>query len=80
MPGFVTIDGTEVDDRRAAQPAGVAVRQAGIELPTFCYHSELSVYGACRMCVVEGDNERILARVRPRPSTAWSCIRTRHAC
>ena len=29
------------------------VRQAGVDLPTFCYHSELSVYGACRMCVVE---------------------------
>ena len=29
------------------------VRKAGIELPTFCYHSELSIYGACRMCMVE---------------------------
>ncbi len=28
-------------------------RKAGVELPTFCYHSELSVYGACRMCMVE---------------------------
>jgi len=28
-------------------------RKAGIELPTFCYHSEISVYGACRMCMVE---------------------------
>lgn len=29
------------------------VRKVGIELPTFCYYSELSVYGACRMCMVE---------------------------
>lgn len=29
------------------------VRKAGIELPTLCYYSELSVYGACRMCMVE---------------------------
>ena len=29
------------------------IRKAGIELPTFCYYSELSVYGACRMCMVE---------------------------
>jgi len=28
-------------------------RKAGIELPTFCYHSEISVYGACRMCMVD---------------------------
>jgi NADH-quinone oxidoreductase subunit G len=29
------------------------IRKANIELPTFCYHSELSVYGACRLCIVE---------------------------
>ncbi len=29
------------------------IRKAGIDLPTFCYHSELSVYGACRLCLVE---------------------------
>ena len=29
------------------------IRKAGIKMPTFCYHSELSIYGACRMCMVE---------------------------
>ena len=29
------------------------IRKAKVELPTFCYHSELSVYGACRLCIVE---------------------------
>ena len=29
------------------------IRNANIDLPTFCYHSDLSVYGACRLCVVE---------------------------
>lgn len=29
------------------------IRKIGIKLPTFCYHSELSIYGACRMCMVE---------------------------
>jgi len=28
-------------------------RKAHVEIPTFCYHSELSVYGACRLCLVE---------------------------
>lgn len=37
------------------------IRKAGIDLPTFCYHSELSTYGACRMCVVEDDRGRIYA-------------------
>ena len=32
------------------------IRKADIEMPTFCYHSELSVYGACRMCMVENSH------------------------
>ncbi len=28
-------------------------RKANIDIPTFCYHSELSVYGACRLCLVD---------------------------
>ena len=38
------------------------IRKAGINLPTFCYHSELSTYGACRMCVVEDDRGKIFVR------------------
>ena len=36
------------------------VRKAGIDLPTFCYHSDLSVYGACRLCLVEVEGRGIL--------------------
>jgi NADH-quinone oxidoreductase subunit G len=49
---FVTIDGIEVpieDERNLLE----MIRKAGIDLPTFCYHSELSVYGACRLCIVD---------------------------
>ncbi|UUM11434.1 [FeFe] hydrogenase, group A [Clostridiaceae bacterium HFYG-1003] len=35
------------------------VRKAGIDLPTFCYHSELSIYGACRMCIVEDERGKV---------------------
>jgi NADH-quinone oxidoreductase subunit G len=35
------------------------IRKAKIELPTFCYHSELSVYGACRLCMVEVEGRGI---------------------
>ena len=43
------------------------IRKAGIDLPTFCYHSELSTYGACRMCVVEDDRGRIFASCSEQP-------------
>jgi len=52
MAGTVTIDGIKVPIEGQRNLLEM-VRQAGIDLPTFCYHSELSVYGACRMCVVE---------------------------
>ena len=43
------------------------IRRAGIDLPTFCYHSELSTYGACRMCVVEDNRGRIFASCSETP-------------
>lgn len=43
------------------------IRKAGIDLPTFCYHSELSTYGACRLCVVEDNRGRIFASCSEAP-------------
>lgn len=37
------------------------IRDCNIDLPTFCYHSELSIYGACRMCSVETADGKIIA-------------------
>ena len=37
------------------------VRKAGIDLPTLCYHEDLSVYGGCRQCVVETERGQIVA-------------------
>ena len=43
------------------------IRKAGIEMPTFCYYSDLSVYGACRMCVVEDERGKIDASCSMEP-------------
>jgi len=43
------------------------IRKAGIDMPTFCYHSELSIYGACRMCVVENERGGIEASCSMQP-------------
>lgn len=50
--GFVIVDGvrTPIDGKKNLLEV---IRASGVDLPTFCYNSELSVYGACRMCVVE---------------------------
>lgn len=48
----LTIDGIEVPiegERNLLE----LIRKAKIDLPTFCYHSDLSVYGACRLCIVD---------------------------
>lgn len=45
------------------------IRKANIDLPTFCYHSELSVYGACRLCIVEIEGRGVQAAcsIAPEP-------------
>ncbi|MGI6225156.1 MAG: [FeFe] hydrogenase, group A [Peptococcales bacterium] len=60
MQGYMFVDGQKVEINGAKNVLDV-VRKAGIDLPTFCYHSELSVYGACRMCVVEDKRGNTMA-------------------
>jgi len=36
------------------------LRKAGYDIPTLCYRSDLSVYGACRMCVVEIEGKGVV--------------------
>lgn len=39
-----------------------AAREVGINVPTLCYHPDLTLHGSCRVCVVENlDNNRLLA-------------------
>ena len=52
--GIMYIDGQRVEFDGENNVLSV-IRKAGIEMPTFCYYSDLSVYGACRMCVVEDE-------------------------
>lgn len=46
-----------VDGKNLSVPAGTllidACKNAGIEVPSFCYYPGLSLQGACRMCLVE---------------------------
>ena len=37
------------------------IRKAGFDVPTLCHHSQLSTFGACRMCIVEDKKGGIIA-------------------
>jgi NADH-quinone oxidoreductase subunit G len=52
MNGFVTIDGIKVPIEGEKNILALC-KKAKIDIPTFCYHSKLSTYGACRLCLVE---------------------------
>ena len=59
----LTIDGVAV-----AVPKGTliveAARQAGIDIPVFCYHPKLAPVGACRICLVQ---------IEPTPRLTTAC-------
>jgi NADH-quinone oxidoreductase subunit G len=48
----LTINGVQVTVREGTLLVEAA-RQAGIDVPVFCYHPKLKPVGACRMCLVE---------------------------
>ncbi len=64
---FVTVDGIRVPIEGEKNLLEI-IRKANIEIPTFCYHSELSVYGACRLCLVEVEGRGIMASCSTEPS------------
>ena len=64
--GIMYIDGQRVAFDGEKNVLAV-IRKAGIDMPTFCYYSELSVYGACRMCVVEDERGKIDASCSMEP-------------
>lgn len=74
MGKFMIIDGERVPFTDEKNILAV-IRKAGIILPTFCYYSDLSIYGACRMCVVEDNRGGIVASCSTPPKDGME-IRT----
>ncbi|MBO0912316.1 MAG: molybdopterin-dependent oxidoreductase [Acidobacteria bacterium] len=60
-----------VDGKPVSAPAGAllieASKSAGIEVPSFCYYPNLSLQGACRMCLV---------RIEKMPKLQTACTTT----
>lgn len=65
-PNTITLNGRLVQIG-AQQNLLELIRSSGIDIPTFCYHSTLSVYGACRLCIVEIDGKKIVTSCTAKP-------------
>lgn len=63
---IMTIDGQSIEFTDEPNVLSV-IRKAGIDIPTLCYHSELSIYGACRLCTVENDRGKTFASCSEKP-------------
>ena len=64
--GSMMIDGRRVEFTDEPNVLAV-IRKAGIDIPTLCYHSELSIYGACRLCTVENEWGKTFASCSEKP-------------
>jgi len=76
-PGMVTltIDGKEV----VAKPGTAviaAAKQAGVEIPHYCYHPRLSLSANCRMCLVETSNAHKLMPACQIPVAEGQVVKT----
>ena len=64
--GTITINGKKVEFSDEKNVLTI-IRKAGIDMPTLCYHSELSTFGACRLCTVENDRGQCFASCSEEP-------------
>lgn len=78
--GIMIVDGQRVPFDGEKNVLSV-IRKAGIDMPTFCYYSELSVHGACRMCIVENvKTGKIDASCSMELGTGWRSAPTPPGC
>ncbi len=63
----VFVNDREIELKNGSRNLLEALREAGIEIPNLCYLSETSIYGACRMCLVEIDGKEIVTSCTTKP-------------
>ncbi len=60
----LTIDGREIEVPRGTNLIEAA-KQAGVEIPHYCYHPKLPIAGNCRMCLVSLGMPRMTPERKP---------------
>ena len=74
----LTVDGQEIQ----AEPGTLvinAAKQAGIEIPAFCYYEGYSLQAACRMCLVEVEKAPKMMAACTLPVAEGMIVRTQTA-
>ena len=64
--GHMIIDGRKVEFTDEKMSCLSSARQ-GSNIPTLCYHSEVSTFGACRLCTVEDERGKTFASCSEQP-------------
>jgi NADPH-dependent glutamate synthase beta subunit-like oxidoreductase len=71
----LTINGISIDVKEGATILEAA-REAGIYIPTLCYHPAVTPFGACRLCLVEIENGRGPVTACTTPATPGMVVHT----
>ena len=71
MSKYMIVDGIRVEFENEKNILQV-IHKANIHVPTFCYYSDMSIYGACRMCVIEDEKGNIQAACSTPPRDKMS--------
>ncbi len=71
----LTIDGNQVNVSEGMTVLEAA-KEAGIYIPTLCYHPYLPPYGACRLCIVEVDEKQGFRTSCTLPASDGMVVRT----
>ena len=74
----ITIDGQQVAVPKTSTVLEAAL-SLGIKIPTLCYHPELRVEGACRVCMVEVEGARSLVASCVYPVNEGMVVHTKSA-
>jgi len=57
---MIKIDNIEVPFNKKDKNLLELVKRVGVDIPTFCYQPHLSVFGSCRMCIVEVEGRGVV--------------------
>ncbi len=67
----ITIDGIECTGKSGETILDIA-RENGIYIPTLCHHESVALYGACGLCLVEGEGlPKLMRACSTYPADGW---------